>query len=116
MVKNPPATQDTQQTQVRSLSQEDALEEEMATHSSTRAWTIPWTGEPGGLQGVSIGSQSDMTEHAHTLDTWKSTLSYINLMTSAFLISVSIDIAFHSFNFTLFASLYVKWISYGLKI
>ena len=34
---------------VRSLDQEDALEEEMATHSSIVAWTIPWTEEPGGL-------------------------------------------------------------------
>ena len=32
-----------------SLGQEDALEEEMATHSSTLAWEIPWAGEPGGL-------------------------------------------------------------------
>ena len=35
--------------------QEDPLEKEMATHSSTRAWKIPWTEEPGMLQ--SIGSQ-----------------------------------------------------------
>ena len=36
--------------------QEDPLEKEMATHSSTLAWTIPWTVEPGRLQ--SMGSQS----------------------------------------------------------
>ena len=41
---------------VQSLGREGPLEEEMATHSSTRAWTIPWTKEPGGLQ--SLGSQS----------------------------------------------------------
>ena len=35
--------------------QEDILEEEMATHSSTLAWRIPWTEEPDRLQ--SIGSQ-----------------------------------------------------------
>ena len=35
--------------------QEDPLEEEMATHSSTLAWEIPWTEEPSGLQ--SMGSQ-----------------------------------------------------------
>ena len=35
--------------QVRSLSQEDSLEEEMATHPSILAWRIPWTGEPGRL-------------------------------------------------------------------
>ena len=39
MVQNPPATQETW---VRSLAQEDALEEEMATHSSILAWRIPW--------------------------------------------------------------------------
>ena len=44
-----------QETQVRSLGQEDPLEEEMATHSSILAWRIPWTEEPGGLQ--SMGSQ-----------------------------------------------------------
>ena len=44
-VKKPPAMQETQET----LAQEDALEEEMTTHSSILAWEIPWTGEPGGL-------------------------------------------------------------------
>ena len=41
---------------VRSLGREDALEKEMATHSSILARTVPWTEEPGGLQ--SMGSQS----------------------------------------------------------
>ena len=36
--------------QVPSLSQEDPLEEEMATHPSILTWKIPWTREPGGLQ------------------------------------------------------------------
>ena len=39
-----------QKTQVRSLSQEDPLKEEVAAHSSLPAWRIPWTEEPGGLQ------------------------------------------------------------------
>ena len=43
------------ETQVRSLGQEDTLEKEMATHSSTLAWKIPWMGKPGRLQ--SMGSQ-----------------------------------------------------------
>ena len=43
------------ETQVRSVGQEDSLEKEMATHSSTLAWKIPWTEEPGSLQ--SMGSQ-----------------------------------------------------------
>ena len=41
--------------QVRSLGREDPLEKEMATHSSTLAWRIPWREEPGRLQ--SMGSQ-----------------------------------------------------------
>ena len=47
VVKNLPAMLETQ---VRSLSQEDPLEKEMATHSSIHAWEIPRTEEPGGLQ------------------------------------------------------------------
>ena len=43
------------ETQVRSLDWEDPLEKEMATHSSTLAWKIPWTEELGRLQ--SMGSQ-----------------------------------------------------------
>ena len=36
-----------QKTRVRPLGWEDPLEKEMATHSSTLAWKIPWTEEPG---------------------------------------------------------------------
>ena len=61
MVKNLPAMQETQ---VQSpgwedLQGEDPPEKELATHSITRAWSIPWTEKPGGLQFM--GSQSDMT-------------------------------------------------------
>ena len=52
MVKNPRAMQEMW---VQSLGQEDLLEKEMATHSSTLAWKIPSMEEPGGLQ--SMGSQ-----------------------------------------------------------
>ena len=52
MVKRLPAMLETR---VRSLGQEDLLEKEMAIHSSTIAWEIPWTEEPGRLQ--SMGSQ-----------------------------------------------------------
>ena len=40
--------------QVRSLGWEDALEKEMATHSSILAWKTPWTVEPGGLQSMGL--------------------------------------------------------------
>ena len=49
MVKRLPARQETW---VQSLGREDLLEEEMATHSSTLAWKIPWMEEPGGLQST----------------------------------------------------------------
>ena len=52
MVKCLPAMQ---KTWVLSLGQEDPLEKEMATHSSTLAWKIPWTEEACGLQ--IMGSQ-----------------------------------------------------------
>ena len=43
-----------QEMQVQSLDQEDALEKEMATHSSILAWRIPWMEEPGGLQSTGL--------------------------------------------------------------
>ena len=46
--------QETQEVQVRSLGQEDPLEEEMATYSSILSWKIPWTEEPGGLQSKEL--------------------------------------------------------------
>ena len=53
------------ETQVRSLGWDDPLEKEMAIHSSTLAWKIPWMEEPGGLQ--SMGSlESDTTERLHS--------------------------------------------------
>ena len=48
-VKHLPAMQEAW---VQSLGREDPLEKEMATHSSTFAWKIPWTEEPGGLHGI----------------------------------------------------------------
>ena len=50
-VKNLPAMQETQ---VRSLGQEDPLEEGMSTHTSTLAWRIPWTEEIGRLQSMGL--------------------------------------------------------------
>ena len=55
LVKKLLAMQEMQETRVRSLGQEDPLEEGMAAHSSILAWRIPWTEEPGGRQF--IGSQ-----------------------------------------------------------
>ena len=54
------------ETQVQSLSQEDPLEKEMAPHSSTLAWKIPWMEEPGRLQSMGH-KKSDTTERLHFL-------------------------------------------------
>ena len=57
MVKHLPTMQETW---VQSLGQEDLLEKEMATHSNTLAWKIPWTEEPGRLQSMgSLGVGHD---------------------------------------------------------
>ena len=58
LVKNLPAMQETQ---VRSLGQEDLLEKGMATHSSILSWEIPWTEEPGGLQSMGLQSQTQLS-------------------------------------------------------
>ena len=75
-VKNLPAMQKPQETQVWSLSQEDPLEEDMATHSSILAWRTPWTEEPGGLQSMRSQSWtrlSDFTSLLHSIfqQIWK---------------------------------------------
>ena len=64
MIKNLPTMQESQEMRVRSLGQEDPLEEEMAPHSSILAWKIPWAEESGGLQ--SMGSQR-VRHDSHTL-------------------------------------------------
>ena len=56
-VKKLPAMQETR---VPPLGQEDPLEEGMATHSSTLAWRIPWTEEPGGLPSRVTQSQAQL--------------------------------------------------------
>ena len=72
------------ETIVQSLGQEDTLEKEMATHSSTPAWRIPWTEKPHGLQ--SMGSQKvghDWVTNTHTLSIASFTLKTLRDPTSA---------------------------------
>ena len=65
MVKNLPAMQETL---VQSLSQEDCLEKEMATHSNMLAWEIKWTEEPGGLQSTEVSkNQIQLSDGACTM-------------------------------------------------
>ena len=59
MVKNLPTGRETQ---VRSLGREDALEEEMASHSSILAWRIPWTKDPGSNYSTWGYKELDVTE------------------------------------------------------
>ena len=63
------------ETWVQSLGQENPLEKEMATHSSSLAWKIPWTEEPGGLQSMGSQSQtrlSDFTQQmSSSLISWE---------------------------------------------
>ena len=71
--------------QVRSLGQEEPLEEGMATHSSILAWRIPWMEEPGGPQ--SIGSQR--IRHSWSDGTHVHTRERLQLLFWAFCFSVS---------------------------
>ena len=69
MVKNLPAMQKLQETQVQSLGWEDPLEEGMATHSSILAWRIPSTGDPGGWGVATVHGghkESDTTKRLST--------------------------------------------------
>ena len=61
MVKHLPAMQESW---VQSKDWEDTLEKEMATHSGTLAWRIPWTEDPGRLQSTGL-QRSGTTEHFH---------------------------------------------------
>ena len=54
VVKNLPASEETQQNRIRSLGWEDLLEEEMATCSSILARKIPWTEKPDSLQSIGL--------------------------------------------------------------
>ena len=69
-VKRLPAMQETW---VQSLGREHALEEEMATHSSTLDWKIPWTEEPGRLQSMgftksqTFSLEKEMATHSRIL-------------------------------------------------
>ena len=90
MIKNLPAMQETQ---FQFLDWDDPLEKEMATHSSSLTWKIPWTEEPGGLQ--SMGSQRvgpDWVTNIHALCVnWKVTF-----------VGVSIKFSLATFSFWIF--------------
>ena len=98
MVKNLPATRETW---VRSLSWEDPLEKEMATHSSILAWRIPWTEEPGWLP--TVGSQR--VEHDWVTDAFTFILSWTWIY---ILVSLSNSVPLSHFSiFPLFARIFL---------
>ena len=69
-VKNLPAVQEPQETQVRSLGWEDSLQQRMAIHSSLLAWRTRWTEEPGRLQSSGwerVGYSWHDLSHMHVL-------------------------------------------------
>ena len=59
LLKNSTAMQEVPEKQVRSLSWEEPLEEEVATHSSILVWKISWTEEPGGLRSMEFQGVRD---------------------------------------------------------
>ena len=69
--------QETQEMQVLSMHQEDALEKEVTTHSSILAWKTPWTEEPHGLQsmGLQRAGHNEAPPTQHTRD-------YLNIVCS----------------------------------
>ena len=69
MIKNLPAMQETQ---VRSLGQEDTAEKRMVIHSSNLASRSAWTKEPGGLQSMGC-KESGKTEQLTLTQPWKGT-------------------------------------------
>ena len=66
MVKHLPAMQETW---VQSLGPENPLEKEMATHSTTLAWRIPWMEEPGRLQSTGLQSRTQLSKFSFSLMT-----------------------------------------------
>ena len=61
-----PAMQETQETWVQSLGQEDPLEDETAAHSSILAWRVPQTEEPGRPQTMGSQSQTRLSDYTTT--------------------------------------------------
>ena len=72
--------QETSEMWVQSLSQEDPLEEDMATHSRIPTWRIPWTEEPDRLRSTGLQSQTQLSDLAavpHTHLPWSMGISFL---------------------------------------
>ena len=84
------------ETRVWSLGQEDTLEKEMTTHSSTLVWKIPWMEEPGGLQSMGSPSQTRLSDF---------TFAFLYISLSFF--SSSCLLSFNPFSLILFPFLFM---------
>ena len=80
-----------QETRVRSLGQEDPLEKEMATHSSTLAWKIPWMEEPGSLQSMGSQRVRRLSDFPSPLDVLSYEGKTAHAHTSALILGVWLD-------------------------
>ena len=114
-VKNPSAVKETQKRQVRSLGQEDPLEEEMATHSGSLAWKIPRTEEPGALQCMWSQSQTQLSTHTciHSKPKKNTSLSLYNHLGKENVQHLYKSLSSHTnvYNFHSFVSVCLNWIS-----
>ena len=117
MVKNMPARKISMPAgnlrHVRSLGQEDPLEEEMTTHSSILAWEIPWIGEPGGLQSMGSAKSQTLLRDSTTTNTKNSHFNENNksyeLLSS--LLGLQTTIFFFFFFFTIYSfSFWLCWV------
>ena len=87
IIKSLPAIQETQ---VWSLSKENPLEKEMATHSSILAWEIPWTKEPGSLSYMELHRELDTTKQLTlSLSCISMVLLFTKVLQSLFLIIIA---------------------------
>ena len=77
-----PAVQEPQGMRVQSLGKEDPLEEGMATDSSSLAWRIPGTVEPGGIQSIGLQSQTWLTMHVHVIYSIRNIVSSVQFSCS----------------------------------
>ena len=69
------------ETGVQSLDREDPLEKEVATHSSTPAWKMPWTEEPGRLQSMGSQSLTGLSDFTYLI-TWRSEVKWCHSVVS----------------------------------
>ena len=99
--------QETKETQVWSLGQEDPLEKGMATHSSILAWRIPWTEESGGLQGH---KELDPMKGLNTLVFTRNLLTLLSFLNHWLSLWITSTIALTSLHFQVKCHISSLWV------